>query len=258
MSKDASQENRSFGKILWTLVRRQRPKKIFPDAFGVSSPPLAESMLSLSYDTGQSYRVMAWIARLLGISFFVSMLLNMGLSFLCFCLFPLKEVQPYVLALKEKGEQVVHIEPIVKNVKGLAKLTEALCRHYVSLRETLDGISEDKRWKELFFFCSQEIWADFYGQMNPQQPDSPLKKHREKKATRAVIIAVSSQVSEDVYQVEWQSITVQQGQEVERQRWVSTLQVELRPNAVEKEAEFTNPIGFTVVKYSISKREEEK
>ncbi len=216
----------------------------------------AASLLSVGYDTGQSYRLMAWIARLLGLSFCVSMLLNVGLSCLCFCLFPLKEVQPYVLALKEKGEQVVHIEPIVKNVKGLSQLTEALCRHYVSLRETLDGISEDQRWKELFYFCSEDIWSDFYSQMNPQQADSPLKKHRDKKATRAVVINVSSQVGEDVYQVEWQSITVHQGQEVERQRWVSTLQVDLQPNRVEKEAEFINPIGFTVVKYSISKREE--
>ncbi len=216
---------------------------------------MANPFLTSNYDTGQSYRSMAWVARASTLGMVVSIFLNVALVFLVICLFPLKETQPYLLALKDKGEQVVQIEPISRRTKGLVLLQEGLCRRYVSLRETIDGITEEQRWKEVSFLSSDEIWHDFDSRMNPGHSHSPLKKHREDKVTRAVEIKVSSQVSEGVFQVEWESISLHHGQEIERNRWVSTLQAELRENALGIEDQFINPIGFTVVNYTVSKRE---
>jgi len=223
------------------------------DAERIQSPVF----LSSSYDTGQGYRSLAWVVRASTIGFVVSVFLNITLALCLFVLMPLKEVQPYLLALKERGDQVVHIEPIQKNAKGLNKLIEGLCRQYVTLRETIDCVTDEDRWlKHLYFLSSEEIWQDFASLMNPDSPTCPLKKYKEAKINRSVLIAVSSQISDTVYQVEWQSITTHQGQERERQRWVSTLEVELKPNALKAEDQFINPIGFTVTKYSVSKREE--
>ena len=103
---------------------------------------------------------------------------------------------------------------------------------------------------------SEDIWHDFDAQMNPQNNTSPLKKHREDKVTRAIVIKVSSKISQGVFQVEWESISSHNGQVIEQHRWVSTLQVELRPNVYQIDDQFINPIGFTVVTYTVSKRED--
>ncbi len=212
--------------------------------------------LTPNYDTGQSYRKMEWVARASTLGMVIAILLNIALVLLVIQLFPLKETRPYLLVLKDKGDQVVQVEPVAFNTRGLDLLQEGLCRRYVSLRETLDGITEETRWKEIVFLSSEEIWHDFDAQMNPQNNASPLKKHREDKVTRAVVIKVSSMISKGVFQVEWESISAHQGQEIERHRWVSTLQVELRPNTYQIDDQFINPIGFTVVNYTVSKRED--
>jgi len=212
--------------------------------------------LSSNYDTGQSYRVMAWVARVSTLGMIVLGMLCIALVCLVIQLFPLKENRPYLLVLKDKGEQVAQIEPIALVTKGLNLLMEGLCRRYVALRESIDGLSEEERWKEVNFLSSEEIWQDFDNTMNlKKNQNSPLKKHREDKVTRGIAIKVSSKIAEGVWQVEWESLTHHQGQELEKHSWVSTLQVELRPNTVKIEDQFINPIGFTVVGYTVSKRE---
>ena len=212
--------------------------------------------LSSNYDTGQSYRVMAWVARVSTLGMIVLGMLCIALVCLVIQLFPLKENRPYLLVLKDKGEQVAQIEPIALDTKGLNLLMEGLCRRYVALRESIDGLSEEERWKEVNFLSSEEIWQDFDNTMNlKKNQNSPLKKHREDKVTRGIAIKVSSKIAEGVWQVEWESLTHHQGQELEKHAWVSTLQVELRPNTVKIEDQFINPIGFTVVGYTVSKRE---
>ena len=217
---------------------------------------MAKSLLAVNYDTGQSYRSMAWVARASTLGLVASIFLNITLVFLVICLFPLKQVQPYLLALKDKGDQVVQIEPISLNTKGMDLLVEGLCRRYVSLRETLDGVGEQARWKDVAFWSSDELWQEFEQLMKPDNPKSPLKKHIDDKVVRSVSIKVSSQVAEKVWQVEWEAIHLHNGVEIERNRWVSTLFVEMRENTLKSEDKFLNPIGFTVIGYAVSKRED--
>lgn len=212
--------------------------------------------LTSNYDTGQSYRAMAFIARVSTLGMIVLGMLCIALVCLVIQLFPLKENRPYLLVLKDKGEQVAQIEPIAMDTKGLNLLIEGLCRRYVSLRESIDGLSEEERWKEICFLSSEDVWQDFDNTMNiKKNQNSPLKKHREDKVTRGISIKVSSKIAEGVWQVEWESFSSRKQEELERHSWVSTLQVELRPSTVSIEDQFINPIGFTVVGYTVSKRE---
>ena len=212
--------------------------------------------LTSNYDTGQSYRAMAFIARVSTLGMIVLGMLCIALVCLVIQLFPLKENRPYLLVLKDKGEQVAQIEPIAMDTKGLNLLMEGLCRRYVSLRESIDGLSEEERWKEICFLSSEDVWQDFDNTMNiKKNQNSPLKKHREDKVTRGISIKVSSKIAEGVWQVEWESFSSRKQEELERHSWVSTLQVELRPGTVTIEDQFINPIGFTVVGYTVSKRE---
>ena len=212
--------------------------------------------LTSNYDTGQSYRAMAFVARVSTLGMIVLGMLCIALVCLVIQLFPLKENRPYLLVLKDKGEQVAQIEPIAQDTKGLNLLIEGLCRRYVSLRESIDGLSEEERWKEISFLSSEDVWQDFDNTMNiKKNQNSPLKKHREDKVTRGISIKVSSKIAEGVWQVEWESFSSRKQEELERHSWVSTLQVELRPGTVTIEDQFINPIGFTVVGYTVSKRE---
>ena len=212
--------------------------------------------LTSNYDTGQSYRAMAFIARVSTLGMIVLGMLCIALVCLVIQLFPLKENRPYLLVLKDKGEQVAQIEPIAMDTKGLNLLIEGLCRRYVSLRESIDGLSEEERWKEICFLSSEDVWQDFDNTMNiKKNQNSPLKKHREDKVTRGISIKVSSKIAEGVWQVEWESFSSRKQEELERHSWFSTLQVELRPGTVTIEDQFINPIGFTVVGYTVSKRE---
>ena len=212
--------------------------------------------LTSNYDTGQSYRAMAFVARVSTLGMIVLGMLCIAVVCLVIQLFPLKENRPYLLVLKDKGEQVAQIEPIAQDTKGLNLLIEGLCRRYVSLRESIDGLSEEERWKEISFLSSEDVWQDFDNTMNiKKNQNSPLKKHREDKVTRGISIKVSSKIAEGVWQVEWESFSSRKQEELERHSWVSTLQVELRPGTVTIEDQFINPIGFTVVGYTVSKRE---
>ena len=83
-----------------------------------------------------------------------------------------------------------------------------------------------------------------------------IKKHIDDKVVRSVLIKVSSQVAEQVWHVEWEAIHLHNGIEIERNCWVSTLFVEMRENTLKSEDKFLNPIGFTVIGYAVSKRED--
>jgi type IV secretory pathway component VirB8 len=80
--------------------------------------------LTSNYDTGQSYRAMAFVARVSTLSMIILGMLCIALVSLVIQLFPLKENRPYLLVLKDKGEQVAQIEPIAMNTKGLNLLIE--------------------------------------------------------------------------------------------------------------------------------------
>lgn len=249
-NEDHPESKKSASLSLTTLKT-----KLFPAS--LSKPGQPVGLISAAYDLGQEYRVMAWNARLMSMGFALSLLVNLGLSFVCFGLFPLKEVQPYVLGLQDGGKQVIQIEPLLKTVEGRDKLIEGLCRKYVFQREEIDTLSEPERWKDVYYLSSEEVWSEFTRLMDYKAEGSLYKQHVDKKATRAVRIDYSSRMGDNVYQVEWESVTCIGGQEVERRRWVSTLEIALQPNRVSKENEFVNPIGFTVMGYRISKRTED-
>lgn len=218
------------------------------------APVNQESVFSSSqYDMGQEYRVMAWNSRLLGMAFGTSMLVNVGLSCVVFSLFPLKETKHSLVTFRDKSEQVSQIAPIDNTVKGLDVLMKLSCQDYVIDRETINHVNENERWsKRIRFLSSDEIWQDFWQRMNPEMSDSPLRDYQTRKATRSVLILVSSQLDDQIFQVDWEEIITIEGREVGRKRFRSTLKVEMTTNKIKDEHTRLNPIGFTVVKYQVS------
>ena len=205
-----------------------------------------------------AFRSYQHLSRVLLMAVIALSLGNIGLMGMFLVLFPLKEIQPMFLNVTDKANQIVKVEPIEKTVQGFDLLQEKLARHYVVLRETFDLITEEQRYHEIEKFSSNELWNAFWVLMNPERSDSPIRKRQEKKITRSVLIHSCASLAPEApntFQVEWESVDLQEGQETARGRWVSTLAVELQPTETSFTDQYLNPIGFKVVRYSVQKTE---
>lgn len=212
---------------------------------------------SPQYNLGQEYRVMAWNSRLLGMAFGFSMVINVVIGCVLFSLFPLKETEHHLVMFKNSSDQVVQIQPLEKGEQGRDELLKLTCRDYVIARETINLVDEDSRWAEqVRFLSSDQVWTDFWSQMDTKLSSSPFREYRDRKATRAVFITNTSQLADDVFLVDWESVVTEKGREVERRRWRSTLKVKMVTNKLKAEHKHLNPIGFSVVKYEVSKMED--
>ena len=213
-------------------------------------------MKQKSIDTGQSFYALWWVARTSSIGCIVLFLSNLTLAAIIWSLFPLKEIRPMLFSTTEKANQVVRIEPMEKGSQGFLLMMESLARQYVELRETFDFQSEPHRWKKVDGFSSTELSALFQQQMDPRESSSPCKQFKDRGITRSVNIISSVHLAPsapDVWQVEWESIDQDPKTGLQtRGHWISTLTAACQTRAVNLEDQYLNPIGFTVIQYTVN------
>jgi Type IV secretory pathway, component VirB8 len=168
-------------------------------------------------------------------------------------LFPLKEIQPMLLSVSDKADQIVKVEPLERNQQGIDLMIESLCRNYVFKRETFDLMSEEARYEELKAFSATEVMQAFLRQMNAG--DSALNERHVKHITRSVIIKSCAPMGHtNLWQVEWEAVDVQEGDVLQKQVWVSNIEFDFVPKKVRYEDRFINPLGFEVIRYGVSRK----
>lgn len=210
-------------------------------------------------NTGQSYIALWWVARTTTITCIVLFLVIIALTAVICALVPLKEIKPMLFTTEAKTNQVVHIEPIEKGTQGLDLLMETLARQYVELRETFDFQTEELRWKKVFWFSSTELGEAFHYQMTKQGSNSPFEQFKQRGITRSVNIINSANLAPsapNVWQIDWESIDrdPKTGAEV-RALWVSTITAETQKRVVNFDDQYINPIGFTVMHYTVASKQ---
>lgn len=207
-------------------------------------------------DTGQSFYALWWVARTTSVACIVLLLSNLTAAAVIWSLLPLKEIQPMLFSTQEKTNQVVKIEPLEKNAQGFDLMMEALARQYVELRETFDFQTEPARWQKLFWFSSKELAEAFQQKMEPQKATSPFKQFKDRGVTRSVNILTSNHLkpaAPNVWQVEWESLDLDPKTGLEtRGHWISTITAECQAREVSLADQYINPIGFTVVQYTVN------
>ena len=210
-------------------------------------------------DTGHVYRLIIWVSRFLGFGFLVSVFMNITCVILILNLFPLKQVVPFFITLTPKSEQIVKIESMETEEQGFEVMTESLSQNYVKIRETLDFQTELHRWKQVYWFSSFEIFENFRVLMNKDQ-DGVYETRKRKKLYRDVIILSVSTLSKNprIVQVEWQGKDYQEGGEIYKKNWISTLSISYDPQHVKFEDRYMNPLGFTVRDYGVSEKNGEE
>jgi len=210
-------------------------------------------------NTGQSYQALWWVARTTTIACIVLFLVNLSLAAVIWALIPLKEIKPMLFTSSTKANQVIHIEPLEKGTKGLELLMETLARQYVELRETFDFQTENYRWQKVCWFSSPELGDAFQYQMSKQASNSPFEQFKQRGFTRAINIISSTSLAPsapNVWQVDWESLDRDPKTGLEtRSLWISTITAECQERAVNLEDQYINPIGFTVIHYTVASKQ---
>jgi type IV secretion system protein VirB8 len=208
---------------------------------------------ALRTDTGQGYRVAWWMAWIFAVYSIVSTLANVSLGMIVLKLWSVHEVVPMILTVSPRADQVVRVEPYSVRTKGFGLFVEAMLKGYVEKRETIDLHTEVPRWQEVAWMSGDEVFNAFRRLMEKGNKDSPFERYKREGVTRAVHVSVASEVSTNVYRVEWESTDSHLTEPRGRGRWVSTITVAFQEKAVKIDDRYMNPIGLQVVGYSVDR-----
>lgn len=197
-----------------------------------------------------------WIARAFAIGMFLSLCLNVVLGVAIGTLSPLVRVEPMLLTLKDRSEQIVKIEPFERGTSGFELMTESLVRDYVLSRQevVLDEAEMRRRWGGRGIVAhrsSDEEYARFVAETAPK-----YEELRQMRLMRTVAIRRVSKIAEGYWQVEFLTQDFTGGvKQVAEKKWVASLTVGYVPREVSWEDRYMNPLGFIVTDYSVAAEE---
>ena len=170
-------------------------------------------------------------------------------------LFPLYRVVPFFVTFSDKADQVVTIDAPKANLTNLAILNEANVRTYITARHTIsaDPYETYQRWQGVVHTMSAPtVYSSFLEETKPIYNDLTQKKF-----TRGIRVLSITQPSPGFYRVEFEATDRRLGQGLtdsgeDRRTFVADLRYVNAPQTIRYEDRYLNPIGFTVINYSVA------
>lgn len=203
----------------------------------------AKDIVSLPWLTAQK------AARTLGWVVIAQTVVIAGLS-IWHQLNPVTVKEPVYIEFQSSGNTVATIQRVSDSIARSALVIGAETRRYVADRETVDRTTESERYPRIFAMSDGALAKQFretYG-----GADSLFKRDGFKRSVR---IARDTPLGEGIHQVEIvTSDTERAGTAPVVQEWIVTMTYEFRTEARSYEQGLLNPLGFTVLEYTISKR----
>ncbi len=199
-----------------------------------------------------------WTARAFAIVCAISFCTNIILIMALFSLVPLTRVQPFYLTFENKEAQIVRITQMQPDATLLDRVAESLVRQYIVMRHAIVSDVDEmlQRWGDrgpIKWMSSDNVFAEF----NRTTSES-FSRIRQERLTRDVNILSAyklqtDRVNGDIWDAEVETIDMlPERSEPVRQTWLVRMQIQFL-NKQEKWANrLKNPIGFTVVRYSIT------
>jgi type IV secretory pathway component VirB8 len=194
-----------------------------------------------------------WTARAFAIITAVSLCCNIILILAIAQVVPLFRVEPYLLTFQSKNEQVYNIVPYVDDLNSHKSITEAFVRNYVLQRSTIvnDETEMEVRWLPgglLQEMSSSAVYDEFV----KKTANRALELVREKGLQRAINILTVNELGQGLWQVEYESRDMYPSSSApEINYWTASLRVTYRKKSVKFNDRLNNPVGFTVVRYSL-------
>ena len=195
-----------------------------------------------------------WTARAFAIVTAFSLCCNIVLLLALSQVIPLYRVEPFLLSFQNKSEQIYNIQPVRENLKDQSAITEVFVREYVLLRSSFDtDVPElEVRWMPdgpIQEMSSPKVYQDFLN----RTAKKALKIVKTKGLVRSVKILSVNELKVGLWQVEYETSDMYpSSMKPDINYWTASLQVGYRRKTVKHGDRLKNPVGFTVLRYSLS------
>ena len=199
-----------------------------------------------------------WTARAFAVIVAVSLCCNLILIIAITQLLPLYRLEPFILTFENKQDQVYDIRPIT-NMEDRKEVTEVFVREYVLMRSAFStNIREmESRWMPggpIEEMSSSTVYQSFVDKV----ANEAFKRIKNEGMTRSVQIMTVNELSNGLWQVEYETRDMLPSSPApEIKYWTASLRVVYRKKKVKYGERLNNPIGFTVVRYSLSRNKTE-
>lgn len=199
-----------------------------------------------------------WTARAFAVVTAISFCCNLILLLTIANLLPLYRIEPYLLTLSAKDEQVYNVIPYTRNMETQKAITETFVSKYILIRTTLlSDIEEmESRWQnggDLQEMSSAKVYHDFVNSTGR----TLMQRMKKEGLTSHVKILTVNEVDNGIWQVEY---TVDYYLPTSFQprtiKYRSTLKVQYQRRPVQFKERLKNPTGFKVVSYSLKQIKE--
>jgi len=170
-----------------------------------------------------------------------------------FSLFPLKEKVPFLVQFSNAAQNFVTVTQANKDMTNEEALRTGLVSSYVDMRETKNNIDDQRRYEAVRAQSAPTVWRDFEAIF--KQKDGIYQKKED--YTREVrIVNVSFLPRTNIAQVDFQATVKRDGRILDVSNFRAVLYFQYTDKLKIKFDELTsNPIGFQVTNYSLSKIE---
>ena len=230
------------------LISNDRPQQQ-PDQHMATRHSIRHSEESLVVNASEKRYL--WTARAFAVVTAISICCNLILLLTIANILPLYRVEPYLVTLTNKEDQVYNILPYSRDMEAKKSITETFVRQYVLLRTTLlpDIDEMESRWLsggDLQEMSSDRVYTAFIKGNGTKL----LQQMREDGITSNVKILTVNEVDEAVWQVEY-SVDYYLPSSVTptTKKFRATLRIQYRTRAVQYKERLKNPVGFKVISY---------
>lgn len=195
-----------------------------------------------------------WTARAFAIITAISLCCNIVLILAIMQVLPLYRVEPFLLTFQNKEEQVYNIQPIKGRVEDQKAITEVFVRQYVLLRSSFDrDVQEmEARWMPggpLQEMSSSAVYTEFL----EKTAKKALDLIRARSLQRNVRILTVNELGRGLWQVEYETQDMYPDSPApEVNYWTASLRIAYNRKSVKYGERLKNPVGFTVVRYSLT------
>lgn len=192
-----------------------------------------------------------WTARAFAVVTAISLCCNFILLLTVANILPLYRVEPYLLTLSSKEEQVYRIVPYTRNMESQKAITETFVREYVLLRTTLlaDPEEMESRWQnggDLQEMSSPSVYQDFIKNTAVKL----MQRIKQDGLTSKVKILTVNEIEDGMWQVEYLvNYYLPTSYTPKTIRYRASLTTGYVNKRVQYKERLKNPVGFKVIRY---------
>lgn len=194
-----------------------------------------------------------WTARAFAIITAISICCNIVLMLALIQVLPLYRIEPFLLTFQNKQEQVYNIVQ-VQGLEDQRHITEIFVREYVLLRSSFSRNIPEMEARWLPGGPIQEMSSDaVYNEFLERTAKRAVVEIRKRGISRNVKIISANELSPGLWQVEYEARDMlPDSVRPQVSYWTASMRIMYRNKTVKYGERLKNPVGFTVVKYSLT------